>query len=66
MRQNNSFPAESLLNLLLDRHEEPKARLRGITQRIDYKQVGGPAAQDALGRRSACNARSRCRLRYHD
>jgi hypothetical protein len=50
MRQNSSFPAESLLNLLLDRYEEPKARLRDITQRIDYKQIGGPAAQDEFHR----------------
>ena len=50
MRQNSSLPAESLLNLLLDRYEEAKARLRDITQRIDYKQIGGPAAQDEFHR----------------
>jgi hypothetical protein len=50
MQQNSSLPAESLLNLLLDRYEEPKARLRDITQRIDYKQIGGPAAQDEFHR----------------
>jgi hypothetical protein len=50
MQQSSSPPAESLLNLLLDRYEEPRARLRDITQRIDYTQVAGPAAQDEFHR----------------
>lgn len=50
MLRNSTLLAESLLNLLLDRVEEAKVRLRDITQRIDYKQIGGPSAQDEFHR----------------
>jgi len=50
MLQNSSDLAESLLHLLLDRFESPKARVRDITQPIDYTVVGGPAAQDEFHR----------------
>lgn len=42
--------AEALLNGLLDRFEAPTARIRDITQPIDYTQVGGPSAQDEFHR----------------
>lgn len=42
--------AEALLNRLLDRFEAPTARVRDITQPIDYTQVGGPSAQDEFHR----------------
>src|ERR1700721_4605970 len=48
--QNSPDTAEALLNKLLDRFESRKERIRDITQTIDYKQVGGPAAQDDLHR----------------
>lgn len=50
MRQNSASAAEALLHLLLDRYEAPKARVRDITQPIDYTKVGGPAAQDEFHR----------------
>jgi hypothetical protein len=50
MRQNSIPAAEVLLHLLLDRFEAPKARVRDITQPIDYTKVGGPAAQDDFHR----------------
>ncbi|MGY3610822.1 MULTISPECIES: Wadjet anti-phage system protein JetD domain-containing protein [unclassified Bradyrhizobium] len=50
MQQNSQNPAEALLNLLLDRFEAPRARVRDITQPIDYTTVGGPAAQDDFHR----------------
>lgn len=49
-RQNTTISADALLNTLLDRFESPSKRVRDITQVIDYKQVGGPAAQDDLHR----------------
>lgn len=60
--------AEALLNGLLDRFEAPTARIRDITQPIDYTQVGGPSAQDEFHRvlqdaeRAACIALERERL----
>ena len=50
MRRNNPITGETLLNGLLDRYEEPQERVRDITQKIDYKRVGGPADQDNLHR----------------
>jgi hypothetical protein len=50
MMRNRLFTADELLNTLLDRFESAKERARDITQTIDYKQVGGPAAQDDLHR----------------
>jgi Uncharacterized protein conserved in bacteria C-term(DUF2220) len=50
MQRNSHSPAEALLNLLLDRFEEPRARTRDITQSIDYTMVRGPAAQDEFHR----------------
>lgn len=50
MPQNNFHSAESLLHLLLDRFEVPKARVRDITQPIDYTVIGGPTAQDDFHR----------------
>ena len=50
MLPSNSGPAEALLNLLLDRFEAPKNRVRDITQPIDYTKVGGPGAQDEFHR----------------
>lgn len=50
MQQNSQHAAETLLNLLLDRYEAPRARVRDITQPIDYTTVGGPAAQDDFHR----------------
>jgi len=39
-----------LLHALLDRFEAPKERVRDITHPIDYRTVGGPAAQDEFHR----------------
>jgi hypothetical protein len=50
MRRNNRQTAEALLNLLLDRVEAPQARVRDITQPIDYTQIGDPTAQDEFHR----------------
>lgn len=50
MQRSSQHPAEALLNGLLDRFEAPRARVRGITQPIDYTLVGGPAAQDDFHR----------------
>jgi hypothetical protein len=50
MPQNSQLTAESLLNLLLDRYEAPKARVRDITQPLDYTRIGGPAEQDEFHR----------------
>src|ERR1700677_1353406 len=50
MRPNKPVTAEVLLNKLLDRFESRKERVRDITQAIDYKKVGEPAAQDDLHR----------------
>jgi hypothetical protein len=50
MPPNSSLAAEALLNLLLDRFEEPRERIRDITQPIDYIQIGDPAAQDEFHR----------------
>jgi hypothetical protein len=50
MQQNSQLTAEALLNLLLDRYEAPKARVRDITQPLDYTRIGGPAAQDEFHR----------------
>jgi Uncharacterized protein conserved in bacteria C-term(DUF2220) len=50
MQQNSQHPAEALLNLLLDRFEAPRVRVRDITEPIDYTKVGGPAAQDDFHR----------------
>jgi hypothetical protein len=50
MQPNSRDTAETLLNRLLDRFEAPKARVRDITQPIDYTQVGGPSAQDEFHR----------------
>jgi hypothetical protein len=50
MPPNSPLAAEALLNLLLDRFEEPRERIRDITQPIDYTQIGGPAAQDEFHR----------------
>lgn len=50
MQPNRQPAAESLLHRLIDRFEAPKARVRDITQPIDYTQVGGPAAQDEFHR----------------
>lgn len=50
MRQNSLLTADALLNTLLDRFESPKERARDITYTIDYKQVGGPVAQDDFHR----------------
>ncbi len=68
MQPNSPFAAETLLNLLLDRFEAPRARVRDITQPIDYTQIGGPAAQDEFHRvlqdaeRVGCIALERERL----
>ncbi|MDB6099988.1 MAG: hypothetical protein JWN58_2691 [Gammaproteobacteria bacterium] len=50
MPPNSTYTAEALLNLLLDRFEAPKARVRDITQPIDYTKIGGPVAQDDFHR----------------
>lgn len=50
MQQNSQHAAEALLNGLLDRFETPRARVRDITQPIDYTLVGGPEAQDNFHR----------------
>jgi len=50
MPLNSPFTAETLLHRLLDRFEAPQARVRDITQPIDYTQVGGPVAQDDFHR----------------
>lgn len=50
LRQNSPLTADVLLNELLDRFESHKKRVRDITQPINYKHVGGPAAQDDLHR----------------
>lgn len=50
MQQNSQHAAETLLNLLLDRYEAPRARVRDITQPINYTAIGGPAAQDDFHR----------------
>jgi hypothetical protein len=50
LRQNSPLTADVLLNKLLDRFESHKKRVRDITQPINYKHVGGPAAQDDLHR----------------
>lgn len=50
MPPNSPVTAEVLLKKLLDRFESRKERIRDITQTIDYKRVGGPAAQDDLHR----------------
>lgn len=50
MQPNSRPAAEALLHLLLDRFEAPRARVRDITQPIDYTEVGGPAAQDDFHR----------------
>lgn len=50
MQQSSAPAAEVLLHLLLDRFEAPKARVRDITQPIDYTKVGGPGAQDEFHR----------------
>jgi hypothetical protein len=50
MPPNSPVTAEVLLNKLLDRFESRKERVRDITQTIDYKEVGGPEAQDNLHR----------------
>jgi hypothetical protein len=50
MRQNSQITAEVLLNFLLDRYEMPKERVRDITHPVDYRQIGGPAAQDEFHR----------------
>lgn len=50
MQQSSHGTAETLLNRLLDRFEAPQARVRDITQPIDYTQVGGPSAQDEFHR----------------
>lgn len=49
MRPNDP-PAEALLHLLLDRFEEPRERVRDISQPIDYTQIGAPASQDEFHR----------------
>jgi hypothetical protein len=60
--------AETLLNLLIDRFESPKTRVRDITQPIDYTQIGGPTAQDEFHRvlrdaeRAGCIALEKNRL----
>jgi hypothetical protein len=50
MPPNSPLAAEALLNLLLDRFEEPRERTRDITEPIDYTQIGGPSAQDEFHR----------------
>lgn len=50
LRPNSPLTADVLLNKLLDRLESHKDRVRDITQPINYKHVGGPAAQDDLHR----------------
>jgi hypothetical protein len=50
MQRDNVFTAETLLHLLLNRVESGRERARDITYSIDYKQVGGPAAQDDFHR----------------
>jgi hypothetical protein len=50
MQQNSPLTAETLLNLLLDRYEAPSARVRDITQPLNYTRIGGPAAQDEFHR----------------
>jgi hypothetical protein len=50
MQRNSQGIAETLLNRLLDRFEAPQARVRDITQPVDYTQVGGPSAQDEFHR----------------
>jgi hypothetical protein len=50
MQRNSLLTADALLSKLLDRFESRRDRVRDITQPIDYKQVGGPAAQDDLHR----------------
>src|SRR5262245_39137251 len=50
MQRNSRLTADALLHLLLDRYEAPRARVRDITQPIDYTQIGGPAEQDEFHR----------------
>ncbi|MFL6386595.1 MAG: Wadjet anti-phage system protein JetD domain-containing protein [Terriglobales bacterium] len=50
LRPNSPLTADVLLNKLLDRFESQRERVRDITQPINYKHVGGPAAQDDLHR----------------
>ena len=50
MQQDSPLTAEVLLNILLDRVEAPRERVRDVTQAIDYTRVGGPEAQDDLHR----------------
>lgn len=50
MRASNILTGEALLNTLLDRFESGGERLRDITYTIDYRKVGGPAAQDDFHR----------------
>ena len=50
MPPSDPVDGASMLHTLLDRFEEPKSRSRDITARIDYRRVGGPAAQDAVHR----------------
>jgi Wadjet anti plasmid transformation system JetA-like protein len=49
-RRSNPLTGDALLNTLLDRFESPQVRMRDITQAINYKQVGGPSAQDDFHR----------------
>lgn len=50
MPRNKPLTAEALLHLLLDRMEAPQERQRAITQKIDYRQIATPAAQDEFHR----------------
>ncbi len=50
LQRSSPLTGDALLNELLDRFESPRARTRDITQAIDYRQVGGPSAQDDFHR----------------
>ncbi|HEY4940654.1 MAG TPA: Wadjet anti-phage system protein JetD domain-containing protein [Rhizomicrobium sp.] len=50
MPPNEVSAAEGLLHRLLDRMEAPQQRQRAITQKLDYRTVATPAAQDEFHR----------------
>lgn len=50
MQRNSQHPAEALLHMLLDRYEAPRARVRDITQAIDYTTIRGPSMQEDFHR----------------
>jgi hypothetical protein len=56
----NILSAELLLNTLLDRFESSNKRVRDVLYTIDYKKVGGPAAQDNFHRVLQDAERAQC------